>query len=188
MTRFPGGAEAGLQLLTSTSLKTASTESYKEGIQTERIPLRLPLVVKTAQSLSPTIAETVKATDRPDSPSELSIHHQSPWDTYRLVREIGRGGKTKAAGTRRIPIIMVTVKDVNLALPSSTVLGYRHQNLVEVIELYKFEEKTFLISEYAQVSLKRVIAIPLDLEEVHVSTICSQVRLNYSSFERETNL
>jgi hypothetical protein len=104
------------------------------------------------------------------------------------VREIGRGGKTKAASTRRIPIKMVTVKEVNLALPSSTVLSYRHQNLVEIIELYKFEGKTLLISEYAQVSLKRVIAIPLDLKEVHISTICSQARLTYPSFERETNL
>lgn len=182
MTRFPGGTEAGLPLLTVASLKAAPIEKHEEGIQTERVPRRLPLV-KKIQPPSPKIEETATAIDRPDSPLELAIHHQNPWDIYRLVREIGRGGKTKAANTRCIPTRMVTVKDVNVTLPSSTVLGYRHQNLVEVMGLYKFQGKTVLISEYAQVTLKRVIAIPLDLEEVHVSTICGQVMVTYPSFE-----
>ena len=65
----------------------------------------------------------------------------------------------------------------------STVFSYRHQNLVEVMELYKFQGKTVLILEYVQVSLKQVIAIPLDLKEVHVSTICGQVMVTYPSFE-----
>jgi hypothetical protein len=99
------------------------------------------------------------------------------------VREIGRGGKTTVANTRCLPTRMVIVKDVVLIAPSSNLLSYRHQNLIEVIELYKFQGQTFLISEYLQVSLKRIIAVPLDLEEVHVSTICSQVSLTCSSFE-----
>jgi hypothetical protein len=100
------------------------------------------------------------------------------------VRKIGQGGKTKAASTRRILIKIITVKKVNLALPFSTVLSYQHQNLVKIIKLYKFEGKTLLISEYTQVSLKRVIAIPLDLEKVHISTIYSQARLTYSLFKQ----
>ena len=182
MTRFPGGAEAGLPLLTVDSLKNGPIEKQEEEVKTERVPRRLPLVVKTIQFPSPEIKKTATPIDRPDSPSELAIHHQNPWDTYRLVREIGRGGKTKAASTRDVPTRMVTVKDVDLALSSSTVFSYRHQNLVEVIALYKFQGKTLVISEYAQVSLKRVIAIPLDLEEIHVSTICNQVRPTYFSF------
>ena len=182
MTRFPGDAEAGLLLLTVDSLKKGPIEKQEEEIKPEQVLRRLPLVVKTIQFPSPEIKKTATPIDRPDSPSELAIHHQNPWDTYRLVREIGRGSKTKAASTRDVPTRIVTVKDIDLALSSSTVFSYRYQNLVEVIVLYKFQGKTLIISEYAQVSLKRVIAIPLDLKEIYVSTIYNQVRPTYFSF------
>ncbi|KFY49960.1 hypothetical protein V495_00396 [Pseudogymnoascus sp. VKM F-4514 (FW-929)] len=40
---------------------------------------------------------------------------------------------------------------------------------------YRYDEKTMLVSEYAQVSLRQTIAIPYDFEQAHVSEVCNQV-------------
>ncbi|OBT95965.1 hypothetical protein VE01_06686 [Pseudogymnoascus verrucosus] len=44
---------------------------------------------------------------------------------------------------------------------------------VVFIGCYKYDGKTMLVSEYAQVSLRQTIAIPYDFEKTHVSKVCS---------------
>ena len=177
MTRFPGGTEAGIAFLSAASL-TARPIEIKKAVQREDNLFRLPLRTREVAQISLHEAhEPPNSRLSPDLPSRrpsLDVHHQSPWDTYRLVRGIGRSGRTKAASTKRIPTKMVVVKDIKGNSFSST-QAYRHQNLVDIVGVYKFQEQTFLVSEYAQVSLKQVIAVPLDLEEICISTICGQV-------------
>lgn len=81
MTRFPGGAEVDLPLLTAASLKSTLIKRH-ERIQTEQIPCRLPLIVKkTIQPLLSKIDETAEAISNPDTPpkqSALAVYHQNP--------------------------------------------------------------------------------------------------------------
>ena len=186
MTRFPGGTEAGIAFLSTASLTARPIETEK-AVQRENVLLRLPVRTSEVAQVSPLEAhEPPSSRLSPDLPSKrlsLDVHYQSPWDTYRLVRGIGRSGKTKAASTKRIPTKMVVVKEIK-SNPFSTAQAYRQQNLVDIVGVYKFQEQTFLVSEYAQVSLKQVIAVPLDLEEIDISTICGQVGTAQSWFGR----
>jgi starvation-inducible outer membrane lipoprotein len=50
----------------------------------------------------------------------------------------------------------------------------KHENLLAIIEAYRFEGQIFAVTNYTATSLLHIIAIPLQLEEVHVSATCHQ--------------
>lgn len=177
MTRFPGSIYTMRPLLSRASLEPRTGEIGTVAMST---PPRLPLRVKPSTSnISKPSASTPKFTRKTGHKPQdsglirpISINHRNPWDIYKLIRAIDRKGRTKAAYTKSTPPRLVTIKDIDFSGVKST---FQHRNLVEVIGLHQYEGRSYLVAEYAQVSLKHVIAIPLSLEEVHVATICSQV-------------
>ena len=50
----------------------------------------------------------------------------------------------------------------------------QHENLLAIIEVFRFEGTLFVITDYTTASLKQVIAVPLPLEELHISATCRQ--------------
>jgi hypothetical protein len=81
----------------------------------------------------------------------------------------------KVACTRSVPTRIVTLKEVGMKIPLDNFVRLKHQNLVEFVEAYKYDNKIMIVSEFMQVSLRQALAIPYDFEEIHVSAVCSQV-------------
>ena len=50
----------------------------------------------------------------------------------------------------------------------------RHENLLAVIQVYRFQNSFFIMTDYTAATLRQVIAIPLQIEENHVSATCRQ--------------
>jgi hypothetical protein len=50
----------------------------------------------------------------------------------------------------------------------------QHENLLAIMEVYRFQGAFFIITDYTAATLRQVIAIPLQLEEIHVSATCRQ--------------
>jgi hypothetical protein len=165
-TLFPGTTD--LEPPTSVNLSNVSKSTSKK-LESSQIPPRLPLAV-----------------NRPDAPSSRSLStelnlQQNPYSKYKILRGIDRYDKVKVAYTVALPTHIVTLKQVTCPLPLNEILECHHRNLLKLLEVYKFEGKTIVVSEYAQVSLKQMIAIPIDLEEVHISNICYQVQSTFTS-------
>ncbi|KAH6704170.1 hypothetical protein BKA61DRAFT_581412 [Leptodontidium sp. MPI-SDFR-AT-0119] len=51
----------------------------------------------------------------------------------------------------------------------------QHENLLAITEVYRFQGVFSIITDYTAATLKQIIAIPLPLEERHVSATCRQV-------------
>ena len=78
---------------------------------------------------------------------------------------------------RVTPSSLVTIKEVQISLPNVRLLDCQHSNLLVFIGVLKFQGTTYLVSEFAQISLRQAIAVPLDMDEMHISTVCGQVCL-----------
>ena len=144
------------------------------------IPPRIPLAVNTSGSLTQLPAmQTMRTTLE----TSLDVRDESPWEKFNALREINRGGQTLAAHTKESPCKMVIVKRITSPhLMNIKNLGERrHENLVALLEVYKFENVLFAVMEYTVVTLAQVIAIPLKLAENHVSCVCSQVSVLHTS-------
>jgi hypothetical protein len=94
------------------------------------------------------------------------------------VRAIDKNGRTTAACTASAPVRIVTIKEIDLKLFNCQRSPYLHENLVEIIGLYEYQGWISLVAEYAQVSLKHIIAIPMSLDEIRISIsiICGKVQ------------
>ena len=167
-TRFPGGA--GLQKFSiSKPEPLIITNSKREGAV--KTISRLPLQVNATPTRPPSEKE-IKTTQRTQTPI---IQAKSPWDKYRFLRLLQRGDEVAAAYMRTEPTKMVAIKKLN----SDDFKQFRschHKNLLEIIEAYRFEGQIFAITDYTATSLVHIIAIPLQLEECHVSATCRQGR------------
>jgi len=169
MTRFPGGTP--LLALEMDAARNRYTEQL--GNLQRYVPLEA-----SKQTSDPEVSPEV---EKPTAVSEIAFLHvrrEDPWQTYILVKEIGRTGKTKVARTRHIPVTMATIKEIKTTR-SNTLSSYRHNNLAEITQFFEYNGAEFIVSEYIQVSLKQIVAIPLDLEEYHIAVICRQVSLFY---------
>ena len=71
---------------------------------------------------------------------------------------------------------MAMIKEVKSLLDLSSLSRCRHPNLVEILEIYEYEKATMVVIEYVATSLENVIAVDLKLEEIHILTVCNQVR------------
>lgn len=101
---------------------------------------------------------------------------KSPWSAYIPLRNLERRGKVTVAYTKKIPVRVVVVKK----LVSNSFMELRkcqHENLLTIAEVYQFQSVLFVITDYTAATLKQVIAIPLPIQELHVSATCRQVRL-----------
>lgn len=157
-TKFPGLPDNRLQLLNETRLPTPIQSA--ENINPSHLPPRLPLIVHGQSTAS----------------SGTSIHYDDPSLHYDTLRGIDMNNRVKLARKLSLPTFVVTLKELRQLLPIAKILNCQHKNLQRCFEIYEFHGKKTIVSEYAQVSLRQIIAIPLRLEEIHVSNMCSQVR------------
>ena len=165
--RFPGGA--GLQKLSISKTEPLIITNSKREDAVKTIS-RLPLQVNPpcTTPTRPPPEKEIKTTQRTQTPI---IQAKSPWDKYRFLRLLQRGGEVAAAYTRTEPTKMVVIKKLN----SDDFKQFRschHKNLLEIIEAYRFEGQIFAITDYTATSLVHIIAIPFQLEECHVSATC----------------
>lgn len=166
-TRFPGSLNYDFTLLTAAKLE----EPAKERRSPKPTLPRLPLAVNTGDA---TPRRSI-AVDQAGLSSLPMIRHEDPWLKYTCLRKMRRGSLVQVACTKSVPTTMVTVKETIQLLELDQVIKFRHLNLVVFIGCYKYNKKTMLVSEYAQVSLRQTIAILYDFEQAHVSEVCSQV-------------
>jgi len=170
-TQFPGGA--GLQTLSILEATEPPTTTHSKREEAVKIVSRIPLKVNPPDSTPtrPTPEMRIKTTQT----QTLVLQAKSPWDKYSKLHLLERGGKVTAACTRTDPTEMVAVKK----LSSDDFKQFRscqHMNLLAIFEAYRFEGQIFAITNYTATSLVHIIAIPLQLEELHVSATCRQGR------------
>jgi len=196
LTQFPG-SQSYDHLLPSSSINDNSFNNRRETRFPSK-PQYRPTLATTFESLPPQTIEEDLATNPQlpvsiqdpviytDNSSNINVRHvvpstevtvltKNPWNTYRRLRNIAQGIKTEVACTRSVPVAIVTMREIQVAVQWDKVAIIRHQNIVHFIEAYNYMSNIILVSEFMQVSLKQVIAIPYDFQEVHVSTVCSQV-------------
>ena len=167
-TRFPGKPQYRPTL--ATTLESFPPQSVENKSATDSllfVPINEPSIIRS-RSLS------IEATHIPKV-VESKVLTKSPWDTYRPLRNLAQGNQVEVASTRAVPVTMVTMREVKDFVQRDKIMRIEHQNLVHFIEAYNYTSKIIAVSEFMQVSIKQVIAIPYDFKEVHISTVCSQV-------------
>jgi len=196
LTRFPG-AKSNAHLLPSSDVDESELDHRRE----TRFPGKSqykPTLATTLESFPPQSVENKSVTDsllfvpinEPSSSRSRSLSieathipkvieskvlTESPWDTYRPLRTLAPGIQVEVASSRAVPVIIVTMREIKDVVRWDKVVRIQHQNLVHFIEAYNYMSKMITVSEFMQVSMKQVIAIPYDFKEIHISTVCSQV-------------
>jgi hypothetical protein len=163
-TRFPGGTDIEkIRLL--------------EKEQPTQFPFRLPIRVNPPDVvLEKSVLETSIKTSEVDQLPPVRL--ESPWNLYIFLRHLERGGQVTVAYTRKVPVRVVVIKEL-LSDNFMELRKCQHENLLAIMEVYRFQGVFFVITDYTAATLKQVIAIPLPLKELHVSATCRQVRLGY---------
>jgi len=170
-TRFPGGTSTEkLRLVEQEEQQVESNPQKEHSVQ---LPSRLPLMANPSDVVSEaSVSKTrIKSSLENQFPP---VQVESPWELYKSLRHLERGGQVTVAHTRNIPVHMVIIKE----LVSDSFIELRkcqHENLLSIIEIYRFQNVFFVITDYTAATLKQVIAIPLPIEELHVSATCRQV-------------
>jgi hypothetical protein len=169
-TRFPGGTE--LQKISILEDGESPTSDKAKAEEATQIPSRLLLRVNPPDGApaKPLPTTTIRAT-QPNQP--LLVRTESPWNTYTSLRTLERGGEVIAACRREVPVEMVAVKKLSSDYIKE-LANYQHENLLATMGLYRFEGVFFVITAYTAATLKQIIAIPLHLEELHISATCRQ--------------
>jgi hypothetical protein len=112
LTKFPGKEERR-QL--SKPLPDASLgRSQKAPEKEDPAPIPSRILI-SASGPATTKGSLPPISKRVQSESVLTIQDKNPWLTYRPLRNITRGGQTKVACTRSIPVRIVTLKGVTVA-------------------------------------------------------------------------
>ena len=167
-TRFPGGTEIQKMYITETDGQ--DTMIPMEAEEVARVPSPIPLRINPPDGPSVRVQPTKSVTQREQPPL---VKIESSWIRYTSLRSLERGGSIIAACTIRAPVQMVAVKQ--FASYNFEKLGTpRHENLLAVIKVYRFQNSFFIITDYTAATLRQVIAIPLQIEENHVSATCRQ--------------
>jgi hypothetical protein len=170
-TRFPGSLDQDFTLLSAKSLEESRPERHTKNISVP-LPSRIPLTINAPDAAPSRPLKTIKRV-KPISPD---IRDENPLATYNVLRKVARGSKVQIACTRdtSVPTVMVALKETKVVLKGDFI-KFQHQNLVLFLEVYKYENKIMVVSEYMQVSLRQALAIPYEFEEIHISTVCTQV-------------
>lgn len=165
-TRFPGGTD-----LQPISIKPSI--NLKRGEEAAQLPPRLPSSVNppstTPTSLPPVI--NIQTWQQNEAPH---IQTEDPWDKYTALRGLERGGEVTAACTQAAPVKMVVLKKLS-SNHFKNYAKYEHENLLSAIEVFRYKGTLFVVTDYTAASLKQIIAIPLPLEQSHISATCRQI-------------
>lgn len=101
------------------------------------------------------------------------IQYDSPWDTYKPIRLLNRGGIVTSAATRSDPANLVTIKRLSSGFTKELAVR-RHENLLTVQELYKFDDALFVVTDYTTAPLRQLLSGAGELQEACVSSVCRQ--------------
>lgn len=166
-TRFPGGT--GIQNISI--VEAVESIINRKVVQEEvaQLPVRLHLTINSpdAALAKPPPVMNIERDELPH------IKMENPWDTYTSLRTLERGGEIVAACTQKDPIEMVAVKKLSFD-HFRQYARHQHDNILDIIEIYKDRGVLFAITNYTAATLKQVIAIPLPLQELHISATCRQ--------------
>ena len=174
-TRFPGGTELQ-KILVLEKDGPAMNKTLEEEI-TAQNPSRLPLTLNRPDATpgKPLPVMVIKTTKGAQEPI---LRTESPWKTFKALRTLERGGEVTAACTQTVPVGMFAIKKLSSNLLKDFA-KFQHENLLSIIEMYRFRGEFFAITDYTAATLKQVIAIPLPLEELHISATCRQGSSSY---------
>ncbi|KAH9205162.1 hypothetical protein DL95DRAFT_417642 [Leptodontidium sp. 2 PMI_412] len=170
-TRFPGGTD--IERIRLLEKEQHRVESYPEKEQPTQPPFRLPIRANPPDMVleKPVPKTNIEISEVDQLPP---VRVESPWNFYISLRHLERGGQVTVAYTRKVPVRVVVIKE----LVSHDFLELRkcqHENLLAIMEVYRFQGVFFIITDYTAATLKQIIAIPLPLEERHVSATCRLV-------------
>lgn len=164
-TKFPGG----IQFQQLSLLKPNDVPGQIKYETVLQPPARLPLKVNpVVGSLLGSSLEIVQA-----GPSTVTIE-ESPWSSYIALRNLKRGGEVIAACSQEAPVRMVAIKKLS-SEHLRDLADCQHQNILKIEQTFRFEGLLYIVTDDTTTTLKQVIAIPLSLEELHVSAVCRQV-------------
>jgi hypothetical protein len=171
-TRFPAGA--GLQRLSLSEATEPLIKTHSKREEAIKTISHIALKINPPNSIPtrPIPEMKIKTIQRPQTPGPQV---KSPWDKYKSLHPLQRGGKVMAACTLEDPIKMVAIKKIS-SNDYNLFRSCKQKNLLEIIEAYRFEGQIFAVTNYTVTSLVHIIAIPLQLEEIHVSATCQQGR------------
>ncbi|RDL36260.1 uncharacterized protein BP5553_06872 [Venustampulla echinocandica] len=161
-TLFPGGMR-----IRTLSLLESNKSPVKSNIEGNALQILSRSVKVNPPNAVPTRPppEMKIKNRRPYHPSGL--HTLTPWDTYKALRPLQRGGEVTAACARTDPSRMVTIKKLSLS-QFQEFRSCQHENLLVIIDGYRAEDQIFVVTDYTVSTLKYIIAIALPLEELHV--------------------
>ena len=121
---------------------------------------------------------------RPQHATEImtggKVNHSSPWNTYVRGYDLELD-KFVTVATRKHPRSgLVVIKEMpqesnNVLILLGTI---RNERVVEVLEVFAFEQKYFAVLEYIPVTLREVARSPPYPTEQQLATILEQVRLS----------
>ncbi|CZT53524.1 uncharacterized protein RSE6_15145 [Rhynchosporium secalis] len=170
-TRFPGGTDVERIRLLEKEEQWSEFPPEKE--QRTQLPFRLPIRINPpdVDLDQPVLKTNIKTSEVVQLPA---VRVESPWNSYISLRHLERGGQVTVAYTRHVPVRMVTIKEI-LSDSFMELRKCQHENLLAIVEVYRFQGVFFVITDYTVITLKQIIAIPLPLEESHVSATCRQV-------------
>ncbi|KFY31031.1 hypothetical protein V493_01463 [Pseudogymnoascus sp. VKM F-4281 (FW-2241)] len=161
-TVFPGGFDI-IKLQSQGSLEVPTAEREKRDAS-KYIPPKIPLALGSETQ-----------TKGPKKRTPKNHWAEDPWDTYKSLRSLDRGGIVTAAYTRKAPVQMVVIKELRSVLCATELEWSCHHNLVAVLQLYQFEEKWLAVMEYTVATLQQVMAV-LPLKEIHISALFEGIR------------
>ena len=172
LTRFPAASETAsvgqvrpLLLEESAASKSTSARLKRKH---ENHPPRLPLKV-IPQS--------------PNSPSKkvsVSFCKQaSPWMTYRCWLHDNEAGSAIIAHGHQpnFPVVAIKERAIKSTDRITELVEIRHQNLVQLLDAFRYQSRIYLVYESVSVSLRQIQSCPYGpLREYEISSICQQVR------------
>jgi hypothetical protein len=173
-TRFPGPGQLPIPKAPLKKESTALLTQYPSELSPIPEEINLPIDRDTKGKAAPTPPQLpVRASPSSAVASKPPpVRDQSPWDIYRSLRPLDRGGEVIAA-YRLDPVKMVAVKKVSSDYIKGRGVSH-HKNLLAILEQYRYDGELFVITDYTVTTLKTLIRVPIPFEERHVSATCKQ--------------
>lgn len=114
----------------------------------------------------------------------LKIKHDNPHYSYRPIFALGHSGDLVMAISRTNPFRQpLPIKKTLIPQDFDTrkvLVQVCHPKIVRVMEVFYYGSSIFSVYEKMEISLQQIAALPFQLEEHQVATICSEVRSNQS--------
>lgn len=112
----------------------------------------------------------------------LTVKDESPWTTYVRDYQVELGGLVSVAERKAPGFGLVIVKRLSTANTDGKISMLRlisRSSFIHCIEIFRFEDVLYVVSEYMTMSLLQIVAAPQYPRESHVAAIIGQVYLTY---------